>query len=189
MLFAAPPFSELGPAPAEGAGLTPLLRNPYMVIHPPMLYTGYVLLSIPFAFAIGALITRRLDASWIRSTRRFALTAWAFLGLGLLLGSRWSYEELGWGGYWGWDPVENAALMPWLVDHRLPALDHGPGAPRHAEGLERQPDLRRLRAGAARHLPGALGDPASRSTPSAPRRSAGRCWCLIADRRDRLDRS
>ena len=115
MLFAAPPFSELSPAPVEGAGLTPLLRNPYMVIHPPMLYTGYVLLSIPFAFAIGALVARRLDASWIRVTRRFALTAWLFLGLGLLLGSRWSYEELGWGGYWGWDPVENAALMPWLV--------------------------------------------------------------------------
>jgi cytochrome c-type biogenesis protein CcmF len=115
MLFAAPPFSELSPAPAEGAGLTPLLRNPYMMIHPPMLYTGYVLLSIPFAFAVGALITRKVDASWIRVTRRFALTAWLFLGLGLLLGSRWSYEELGWGGYWGWDPVENAALMPFLV--------------------------------------------------------------------------
>ena len=97
MLFAAPPFSELSPAPAEGAGLTPLLRNPYMVIHPPMLYTGYVLLSIPFAFAIGALVARKLDASWIQVTRRFALTAWLFLGLGLLLGSRWSYEELGWG--------------------------------------------------------------------------------------------
>ena len=80
-----------------------------------MLYTGYVLLSIPFAFAIGALVARKLDASWIQVTRRFALTAWLFLGLGLLLGSRWSYEELGWGGYWGWDPVENAALMPFLV--------------------------------------------------------------------------
>ncbi len=115
MLFKANPFTGLNPAPAEGQGLTPLLRNPYMVIHPPMLYSGYVLLSIPFAFAVGALITRRVDASWMRSTRSFALTAWAFLGLGLLLGSRWSYEELGWGGYWGWDPVENAALMPWLV--------------------------------------------------------------------------
>jgi cytochrome c-type biogenesis protein CcmF len=115
MIFAAPPFQELTPAPIEGSGLTPLLRNPYMVIHPPMLYTGYVLLSIPFAFAIGALVARKLDASWIQVTRRFALTAWLFLGLGLLLGSRWSYEELGWGGYWGWDPVENAALMPWLV--------------------------------------------------------------------------
>ncbi len=115
MLFAAQPFAVASPVPAEGSGLTPLLRNPYMVIHPPMLYTGYVLFAIPFAFAIGALITRRLDASWIRTTRRFALVAWVFLGVGLLLGSRWSYEELGWGGYWAWDPVENAALMPFLM--------------------------------------------------------------------------
>ena len=86
-----------------------------MAIHPPMLYSGYVFFSIPFAFAIGALITRRLDASWIRATRRFALIAWLFLGIGILLGARWSYSELGWGGYWGWDPVENASLMPWLV--------------------------------------------------------------------------
>jgi cytochrome c-type biogenesis protein CcmF len=115
MLLEAQPFSRLSPAPAEGAGLTPLLRNPYMAVHPPMLYTGYVLWAIPFAFCVGALVTGKLDASWIRSTRRFALTAWTFLGIGLLLGSRWSYEELGWGGYWGWDPVENAALMPFLV--------------------------------------------------------------------------
>src|SRR5918995_4335476 len=115
MLFGPSPFVALSPAPAEGAGLTPLLRNPYMVIHPPMLYSGYVFFAIPFAFCVGALISRRLDASWIRTPRRFALIAWGFLGLGLLLGSRWSYEELGWGGYWGWDPVENAALMPFLV--------------------------------------------------------------------------
>ena len=86
-----------------------------MMIHPPMLYSGYVAFTIPFAFAIGALVTRRLDADWIRATRRFALIAWALLGFGLLLGARWSYTELGWGGYWAWDPVENAALMPWLV--------------------------------------------------------------------------
>ena len=86
-----------------------------MMIHPPMLYSGYVALTVPFAFAIGALITRRLDAEWIRATRRFALIAWTFLGFGLLLGARWSYTELGWGGYWAWDPVENAALMPWLL--------------------------------------------------------------------------
>jgi cytochrome c-type biogenesis protein CcmF len=115
MIFKAQPFAHLSPAPPEGAGLTPLLRNPYMAVHPPMLYSGYVLWSIPFAFCVGALISRRLDASWIRTTRNFALVAWTFLGIGLLLGSRWSYEELGWGGYWGWDPVENAALMPWLV--------------------------------------------------------------------------
>jgi cytochrome c-type biogenesis protein CcmF len=117
MLFAngANPFDRLNPAPSEGVGLEPLLRHPAMAIHPPMLYSGYVLWSIPFAFAIGALITRRVDASWIRTTRRFALVAWTFLGIGLLLGSFWSYDELGWGGYWGWDPVENAALMPWLA--------------------------------------------------------------------------
>ena len=115
MILEAQPFGHLDPAPVEGVGLTPLLRNPYMAVHPPMLYSGYVLWSIPFAFCIGALIARRLDASWIRSTRNFALLAWTFLGIGLLLGSRWSYEELGWGGYWGWDPVENAALMPFLV--------------------------------------------------------------------------
>jgi cytochrome c-type biogenesis protein CcmF len=109
------PFATLSPAPANGAGLQPLLRHPSMMIHPPMLYSGYVAFTVPFAFAIGALITRRLDAAWISSTRRFALIAWTFLGIGLLLGARWSYTELGWGGYWAWDPVENAALMPWLM--------------------------------------------------------------------------
>jgi cytochrome c-type biogenesis protein CcmF len=117
MLFApdVDPFATLSPVPTNGIGLNPLLQHPSMMIHPPMLYSGYVSLTVPFAFAIGALITRRLDAEWIRSTRRFALIAWAFLGFGLLLGARWSYTELGWGGYWAWDPVENAALMPWLV--------------------------------------------------------------------------
>ncbi len=117
MLFAPDvnPFASLSPAPADGIGLNPLLQHPSMMIHPPMLYSGYVSLTVPFAFAIGALITRRLDAEWIRSTRRFALIAWTFLGFGLLLGARWSYTELGWGGYWAWDPVENAALMPFLV--------------------------------------------------------------------------
>ena len=115
MLFGANPFARLDPVPVEGAGLNPLLRHPMMAIHPVALYSGYVAFSIPFAFAIGALITRRLDASWIRSTRRFALAAWTLLGLGLMFGASWSYAELGWGGYWGWDPVENAALMPWLA--------------------------------------------------------------------------
>ncbi|MDX6585995.1 MAG: cytochrome c-type biosis protein CcmF [Solirubrobacterales bacterium] len=109
------PFTRMSPVPAEGVGLNPLLRHPAMAIHPPMLYSGYVLFSIPFAFAIGALKARRLDTSWIRSTRRFALLAWIFLSVGILLGAGWSYVELGWGGYWGWDPVENASLMPWLV--------------------------------------------------------------------------
>jgi cytochrome c-type biogenesis protein CcmF len=117
MLFApdVDPFATLNPAPADGIGLNPLLQHPSMMIHPPMLYSGYVAFTIPFAFAIGALVTRKVDAEWIRATRRFALIAWAFLGFGLLLGARWSYTELGWGGYWAWDPVENAALMPWLL--------------------------------------------------------------------------
>src|ERR687895_1159503 len=109
------PFDQLASPPQEGNGLNPLLRHPAMMIHPPMLYTGYVGFSIPFAFAVGALVTRRTGADWIRATRRFALVAWTFLGTGILLGALWSYTELGWGGYWAWDPVENASLMPWLV--------------------------------------------------------------------------
>ena len=115
LVFRVSPFVHVASPPVEGAGLNPLLRHPSMMFHPPMLYSGYVAFSIPFAFAIGALVARRVDAEWIRSTRRFALIAWAFLSVGILLGARWSYSELGWGGYWGWDPVENASLMPWLV--------------------------------------------------------------------------
>jgi cytochrome c-type biogenesis protein CcmF len=115
LVFFDSPFAQTHPAPAEGAGLDPLLRNPSMLIHPPMLYSGYTFFAIPFAFAVGALIVRRVDADWIRVTRRFALASWLFLGIGIVLGARWSYYELGWGGYWGWDPVENAALMPWLI--------------------------------------------------------------------------
>lgn len=116
LVFRETPFALLAVAPAEGNGLNPLLRHPSMMIHPPMLYSGYTLFTIPFAFAIGALITRQVGAAdWIRATRRFALGAWLFLGIGILLGARWSYAELGWGGYWAWDPVENASLLPWLT--------------------------------------------------------------------------
>jgi cytochrome c-type biogenesis protein CcmF len=115
LVFLESPFEVLPVAPLEGTGLNPLLRHPSMMIHPPMLYSGYTLFAVPFAFAVGALVTRRVDAEWIRSTRRFALAAWLFLGIGILLGARWSYNELGWGGYWAWDPVENASLMPWLT--------------------------------------------------------------------------
>jgi cytochrome c-type biogenesis protein CcmF len=115
VVFLANPFQLADPAPVEGTGLQPLLRHPSMMIHPPLLYSGYTLFTIPFAFAVGALITRRLDAEWIRATRRFALAAWLFLGVGILIGARWSWSELGWGGYWAWDPVENASLMPWLT--------------------------------------------------------------------------
>jgi cytochrome c-type biogenesis protein CcmF len=111
----AKPFATLAVPPPDGAGLNPLLRHPAMMFHPPMLYLGYVGFTIPFAFAIGALVARRTGADWIRVTRRFALVAWTFLGFGILLGALWSYAELGWGGYWAWDAVENAALMPWLT--------------------------------------------------------------------------
>jgi cytochrome c-type biogenesis protein CcmF len=114
-VFLANPFATSARPPVEGAGLDPLLLHPSMMFHPPMLYSGYTLLTIPFAFAIGALVTRRLGSEWISVTRRFALAAWLFLGVGILLGARWSYTELGWGGYWAWDAVENAALMPWLA--------------------------------------------------------------------------
>jgi cytochrome c-type biogenesis protein CcmF len=102
-------------APAEGQGLNPSLQNPYMLAHPPMLYLGFVGLTIPFAFAMGALAARRSDELWIVVTRRWTLVAWTFLGFGQLLGAHWAYVEVGWGGYFAWDPVENAALMPWLA--------------------------------------------------------------------------
>src|SRR5437764_1903226 len=102
-------------APADGAGLNPSLQNPYMLAHPPLLYLGYVGLTIPFAFAMGALLSRRTDERWIVATRRWTLAAWAFLGIGQLLGAHWAYVEVGWRGYYAWDPVENAALMPWLA--------------------------------------------------------------------------
>jgi cytochrome c-type biogenesis protein CcmF len=102
-------------APVDGAGLNPSLQNPYMVAHPPMLYLGYVGLTVPFAFAMGALLSKRTDERWIVATRRWTLAAWTFLGIGQLLGAHWAYVEVGWGGYYAWDPVENAALMPWLA--------------------------------------------------------------------------
>lgn len=109
------PFARLSFMPPDGNGLNPLLRHPGMTFHPPMLYLGFVGLSVPFAFAMAALITRRTNDAWIRTTRRWTLAAWGFLSIGLLLGGWWAYETLGWGGYWAWDPVENSALMPWLA--------------------------------------------------------------------------
>ncbi len=109
------PFQKLALIPADGMGLNPMLENPGMVIHPPALLAGYAAFAIPFAFAIAALLTRRLGDDWIRVVRRWALFAWLLLGFGNLLGAWWAYVELGWGGYWAWDPVENAGLMPWLV--------------------------------------------------------------------------
>ncbi len=110
------PFETyLTQAPTDGRGLNPLLQNPYMVIHPPSLYIGFVGMTIPFAFGIAALITGFLDDSWLRAVRRWTMVSWWFLSFGLVLGMIWAYEELGWGGYWGWDPVENAGLLPWFT--------------------------------------------------------------------------
>jgi cytochrome c-type biogenesis protein CcmF len=115
LAFVTDPFQRLPMAAREGQDLNPLLQNYWMMIHPPSLYTGYVSASVPFAFGIAALASGQLGDQWIRTTRRWALFSWAFLSLGNLLGARWAYEVLGWGGYWAWDPVENAAFMPWLV--------------------------------------------------------------------------
>src|SRR5213082_3600215 len=114
LCFVSSPF-KTAPAPADGDGMVPSLQNPYMLAHPPLLYLGYVGLTIPFAFAMGALLSRRTDERWIVATRRWTLAAWTFLGVGQLLGAHWAYVEIGWGGYYAWDPVENAALMPWLA--------------------------------------------------------------------------
>src|SRR5262244_765958 len=110
------PFTTfLTNAPAEGEGLNPLLQNYWMAIHPPSLYTGFVGMTVPFAFGVAALITGHLDDSWLRAVRRWTMFSWLFLSFGLTLGMIWAYEELGWGGYWAWDPVENAGLLPWFT--------------------------------------------------------------------------
>lgn len=113
--FVTRPFDLMAVIPAQGTDLNPLLQNYWMAIHPPSLYTGYVSSTVPFAFGAAALLTGKLDDGWIRATRRWAIFSWFFLTLGNLFGARWAYEVLGWGGYWAWDPVENAAFMPWLV--------------------------------------------------------------------------
>ncbi len=109
------PFERLGFTPADGQGLNPQLQNYWMTIHPPTLYLGFTSFTIPFSFAVAALLNGRLDARWIQLTRRWILLSWLFLSVGIVLGMRWAYEELGWGGYWFWDPVENASLLPWLT--------------------------------------------------------------------------
>src|SRR6202165_3341826 len=115
LLFAANPFERMAFTPVDGRGMNPQLQNPGMVFHPPMLYLGYISITIPFAFAIAALLLKKLDADWLVAVRKWTLVSWLFLGIGLLIGMWWAYVELGWGGYWAWDPVENAALLPWLV--------------------------------------------------------------------------
>jgi cytochrome c-type biogenesis protein CcmF len=115
MLFSANPFERLSFTPEDGRGLNPQLQNPGMTIHPPMLYLGYISITIPFAFAMAALLSRRLDTGWIHAMRKWTILSWLFLSCGITLGMWWAYVELGWGGYWAWDPVENASLLPWLT--------------------------------------------------------------------------
>ncbi|TFB13188.1 heme lyase CcmF/NrfE family subunit [Candidatus Marinimicrobia bacterium MT.SAG.4] len=115
LVFVANPFARLDFIPIDGNGLNPLLQNPYMAIHPIMLYLGYVGFVIPFAFAIGALATKHMGTDWLRAIRRSTMTAWLFLTIGNILGMKWAYVELGWGGFWAWDPVENAAILPWFT--------------------------------------------------------------------------
>lgn len=115
LLFVSPPFATLARVPQNGAGLNPLLQHPAMAIHPPLLYLGYVGMAVPLAFALAALLSGKLDDSWVKNVRGWTLIPWFFLTMGIMLGARWAYVELGWGGYWAWDPVENASLMPWLT--------------------------------------------------------------------------
>jgi len=114
-LFAANPFERLQFTPPDGAGLNPQLQNPGMVFHPPLLFLGYVGVTVPFAFAVAALLAKRLDTGWLHAIRKWTIVSWVFLSAGITLGMWWAYVELGWGGYWAWDPVENASLMPWLT--------------------------------------------------------------------------
>jgi cytochrome c-type biogenesis protein CcmF len=115
MLFSANPFERLPFTPEDGRGLNPQLQNPGMTIHPPMLYLGYISITIPFAFAVASLLSKRLDTGWIHAMRKWTILSWLFLSAGITLGMWWAYVELGWGGYWAWDPVENASLLPWLT--------------------------------------------------------------------------
>ncbi|MGI8407400.1 MAG: heme lyase CcmF/NrfE family subunit [Actinomycetota bacterium] len=115
LVFPADPFTRLAEIPADGRGLNPLLQSPAMLIHPPLLYTGFVGFSIPFAFGMAALLSGRQNESWFTATRRWTLFSWSALSIGIILGGAWAYTELGWGGYWAWDPVENASFMPWLT--------------------------------------------------------------------------
>ena len=134
MVFAADPLAASLSAVRDGSGLSPLLQHPAMLIHPPVVFLGYALWTVPFALAVVALLSGRLDGDWVRQARPWALSAWTVLGVGILLGADWAYEELGWGGYWGWDPVENGSLLPWLTGT---ALIHGLLAWQHGQALKK----------------------------------------------------
>ena len=152
------PFETfLTEAPTDGRGLNPLLQNGYMVIHPPSLYTGFVGMTIPYAFGMAALITGYLDDSWLRAVRRWTMFAWIFLSFGLTLGMIWAYEELGWGGFWGWDPVENAGSAAVVYGHGVSAFGDGAGAAQHAARVERGARDHDVLPHDCRHVHDALG--------------------------------
>ena len=157
ILITSNPFLRLDPAPFEGRDLNPVLQDIGLAIHPPLLYLGYVGFSISFSFAVAALIEGRIDAAWARWVRPWMLVAWMFLTLGIAMGSYWAYYELGWGGWWFWDPVENASLMPWLVGT---ALLHSAVVMEKREALKIWTILLAILTFSLslhRHLPGALG--------------------------------
>ena len=157
ILFTSNPFLRLSPVPFDGNDLNPLLQDPAMALHPPMLYMGYVGFSVAFAFAVAALLAGRVDQEWTRWARPWTTAAWVFLTVGIALGSWWAYYELGWGGWWFWDPVENASFMPWLVGT---ALMHSL-AVTEKRGIFKGSTLllaiARLLAQPHRHVPGAFG--------------------------------
>ena len=119
MVFGADPMQPSLSTPTEGAGMSPSLQHPVMLIHPPVVFLGYAIWAVPFALALSALLTGQINRHWFEQARRWTLCAWTILGLGILLGAKWAYEELGWGGYWSWDPVENGSLIPWLTGTAL----------------------------------------------------------------------
>jgi len=119
ILFTSNPFERLFPAPLDGSGLNPLLQDPGLAIHPPLLYMGYVGYSLAFSMAVAALISGKIDRDWARALKPWSLLSWSFLTLGIAMGSLWAYYELGWGGWWMWDPVENVSFMPWLLGTAL----------------------------------------------------------------------
>ena len=196
ILLTSNPFARVGVPPIEGRDLNPLLQDPGLAIHPPLLYLGYVGFSITFSFAAAALIDGRIDAAWARWVRPWTLIAWMFLTLGIAMGSYWAYYTLGWGGFWFWDPVENASLMPWLAGTALLHSRARHGKARRAEGLDDPARDPRLLAVAARHLPRALGradlgaflrqrsrSAACSSSPSSCSSSAARSRCSRSARR------
>ena len=157
ILFTSNPFARLAAPPFDGNDLNPLLQDPGLAFHPPFLYLGYVGLSMAYSFAIAALIEGRVDAAWARWVRPWTLLAWVFLTIGIAFGSIWAYYELGWGGWWFWDPVENVSFMPWLIAGGAPALRDRRREARHPEVLDHPARHPRLLLLADRRLHRALG--------------------------------